>query len=1386
MASTAKLDVPLTLSVETVGVDAIKQLRTDVAALGKEGADAVPEFAALGAEIDRLANQSALVGTMRELSTEVEQLAAAQSEAAAKSATLSSVFAELHGETASLGAIEKSLKADIVEAQRALFDKRQELAKLKNGTTDYKEEARSLNAVIIQSKDDLRNLIEGYTAAKVATSEAAAAEAVLAKELKQADAVTKAATTALADRNTALQASKVSLEGMGAATKDVATAEADLVASYTKVTAAIAESTATLNAKKQANAEMLEADRLLAIEQRGMAELFEKGRIALIAEETAIREAARAAQAYTDARQAEAAARKAAEDAWQTEAAAIVNGVEAKQKMLRETQLLVEAYQFLAKEDAEAKWQKEAFAIVEAAEATQKLAREARLLAEAEEFLANEATLAAAGLQKIESASKEAGDAIKRALSDVGVRSAADIRAEITKVQTAMELLKSSGTLVGAELDAAFAKGGSKIKALERDLREATNQMTLADKAARTFSGAMGQFTAANLASEAVMYLVQSVQNLGRAFYDTLIQSDQLRRGLTAIYGDTAVVAKQIDFLRSTASATGVSVSSLSGEFTKFTASMKLSNVPMEQSNALFKAVSAASGALGLSAEDTAGSLNALGQMAAKGVVSMEELRQQLGDRLPGVLGLSAQAMGITQAQLVKLVETGSLATRDFIVPLTKGLETVKGETDGLIPTINNLKNAFYGMAQDIGEAGGTATLVGVLKVLGGTLGTIALAASALFEGVMNVAKAIGIMAGAALTLTNPMDALNAMLAASRDRLAKQNEALNAAIDGTNKLGTSSAQTAVVLNTSSQSALKAAEAVGATGKANELAALAAKLNADNTLDLSSKHVQFSATAAQMIDKQGAVIEASGKYAKAAKVEGDTLVALAKIRGDNNAVAEASVNAANLEVNALQELAENQKAETDMLLVQKQALIDIAPTRDLTAYAIKGEVEALDKKITKSAAETKQSKEALDAAKAEQFQRQLNIETLKDNTASVSAYKEALAQAVIKLKEYEIAAINGKRSDDEVNAARKEVTRATVLYNDALSDSVKAIEARLIAERAAATVAQSALQIQKQHYQSLEDTARATGDYSTALYANIEQKKIDIAIINAKVEAMKAEANGSIAVAKATLAELDASGNLDPIKRAQLEASIKIAEAKINEAKALGQTTESLERQIQALRDGTSKLDGFGESTKNATSSQNEFAGATDNATSALEAQNSELERNIAAQEKANDLEQRAIDLENKRKGVDKNGFSTNKNGETISIAGSTRTSVLNFLKEAGVDDEAVARTLTDEFSDSQGNIPYLNNPGQIKYKGSTLSDALLNAAESYTFANDSLKTQMRSFAGSGTSAGTSSGSNTVNITIGGISTPVNVASQADAANLQSVLTQLANAQGRSI
>jgi hypothetical protein len=99
--------------------------------------------------------------------------------------------------------------------------------------------------------------------------------------------------------------------------------------------------------------------------------------------------------------------------------------------------------------------------------------------------------------------------------------------------------------------------------------------------------------------------------------------------------------------------------------------------------------------------------------------------------------------------------------------------------------------------------------------------------------------------------------------------------------------------------------------------------------------------------------------------------------------------------------------------------------------------------------------------------------------------------------------------------------------------------------------------------------------------------------------------------------------------------------------------------------------------------------------------------------------------------EDKRLGRDSEGFTANKDGSRLSMGTElgTRTGVMNFLKAAGVDDEEVARKLTAEFTDERGNIPYFSNPGQVKYGGSasTMSEALLKAAETYTFSDQRKK-----------------------------------------------------------
>lgn len=78
--------------------------------------------------------------------------------------------------------------------------------------------------------------------------------------------------------------------------------------------------------------------------------------------------------------------------------------------------------------------------------------------------------------------------------------------------------------------------------------------------------------------------------------------------------------------------------------------------------------------------------LEALVQMAGKGTVSMEELRLQLGDALPGAMTIVSEALGVTTGELYKMVEAGELSGQELIAALTKfgqGEKFLKGAAQG-------------------------------------------------------------------------------------------------------------------------------------------------------------------------------------------------------------------------------------------------------------------------------------------------------------------------------------------------------------------------------------------------------------------------------------------------------------------------------------------------------------------------------------------------------------------------------------------------------------------------------------------------------------------------------------------------------------------------------
>ncbi len=208
-----------------------------------------------------------------------------------------------------------------------------------------------------------------------------------------------------------------------------------------------------------------------------------------------------------------------------------------------------------------------------------------------------------------------------------------------------------------------------------------------------------------------------------RSSINAAVELDTITRKLSNTLGPQGA-GQALSFTRGLSDQLGLSFKTLANSFGSFTAAATAANVPLEQQRDLFGAVSKAAQALGLSNDEINGSLLALQQVAAKGTVQMEELRGQLGERLPIAFGATARGLGITQQELIKLVETGRLTAAEFFPALTKGLNELTagaGGTETAAQNFQKLANAW----DDLQTSFGTSllpTIVEQVKNLTGAL----------------------------------------------------------------------------------------------------------------------------------------------------------------------------------------------------------------------------------------------------------------------------------------------------------------------------------------------------------------------------------------------------------------------------------------------------------------------------------------------------------------------------------------------------------------------------------------------------------------------------------------------------------------------------------------
>ena len=837
----------------------------------------------------------------------------------------------------------------------------------------------------------------------------------------------------------------------------------------------------------------------------------------------------------------------------------------------------------------------------------------------------------------------------------------------------------------------------------------------------------------------------------GAQMVKTITEADSLQRGMLAVAGSSQAAATEMAFIRKTSNDLGLELQSTGKAYLSLMAATKGTALEGQATREVFTSVSRAMSALGRSTAETENALRAVSQIASKGTVSMEELRGQLGEALPGAMTAAAAGMGVTTQELVKMVESGGVLAKDLLPALTGELDKLYasgGQTDSLVANFNRFKNAVSEVSIKLGEAGLAKALADIAIVGAQAVGTAGTAIVGLGKGIGSVAGAVatldfkplaedlGLTSRAAgdleVTLFDAMGNLIGTQAGAQDLASalpalttelasvgsSAGDAGNQAKESFRKMELAAQSAEPKLSQTAKNAVAefdklktsgdtAAEAIGKVGKNFDLSTLPGIKDAASVLDKLAADGKISATEfARAWTTQLKGVDLADFAAKARKAFDGSAQDAGRLKdvldqGVREAIRRTGLDfdviAGGMGKAARSAINDTQAIITGLDGLKKQGV----DTGQVLTASIGKSINAAD------------SKPAIDAVKAQiESLRKVLGEKITDGLLDQAKDKAlALGDAMDKAK-------------PGINSLREAMALLGVTSDESLKKTAKTSQEAYDTMKASGT--SSARELADGFRKMANDQLAAAGEVGSS------QRAVTEAVL---------QTEGAV---RGLSVSFDKNGKL--VVQTQAEATAAIIES-----------FEALNRQQSAVQ----------------------------KVTSALEQQN-------AAQERVNAAAEKAAELERKRLGVDKEGFSTDKNGSRLVAGGdlTTRTGIKDFLKKAGVNDDAEATRITNEFANSKGEIDYFNNAGQMKYGGasSTISQALLKAAEKYTFAGKPIggaNSAAPPTPGTSPAPTPSNSSQTVLVKIdlgGGKSFDVNTASAGDASQLQNFIGALQNAK----
>ena len=214
--------------------------------------------------------------------------------------------------------------------------------------------------------------------------------------------------------------------------------------------------------------------------------------------------------------------------------------------------------------------------------------------------------------------------------------------------------------------------------------------------------------------------LISMAKDLVGNIYDNIKTFDSLGFTLEKITKNTFDYENSQRFLLRITQAYGVELVTTTQRWSRFLAAANESGLALRDTENIFESMTKASAALGLGTDELTSVYLALEQMLSKGKVTTEELRRQLGERLPGAMGIMAASMGVTIPVLDKMLKKGEVLSADVLPDFARAVERAYGienadRIETLIAKQNRLTASWQTFIKNITEGDSV-----IKKVIGG------------------------------------------------------------------------------------------------------------------------------------------------------------------------------------------------------------------------------------------------------------------------------------------------------------------------------------------------------------------------------------------------------------------------------------------------------------------------------------------------------------------------------------------------------------------------------------------------------------------------------------------------------------------------------------------